>query len=228
MKKCYRFADSSSKPLYDAYNNGHFVINRTIKDCNRSLVQEIIINDTAYLLKIPREKNRRLWQRFISIFRGSESFREFCALLKGNAETLPVPKPIFATEIKRGPFVVDSLILMEYLNGRVAEKHDITAVSNLLKKIHAKSLLHGDPHLSNFIISADNLYTIDCSLRKNFFGAYGVKREFIALEQSCGAPIDTFDKHGLPYLLSKFLDILFRIKLGWKHRKRLKQEAECV
>jgi hypothetical protein len=58
-------------------------------------------------------------------------------------------------------------------------------------------------------------------------GSFSIKKEFIYLEQSCGIAIDEYQKEGLAYLLAKFLDNLFRIKLRWKHRRRLKREATC-
>ena len=48
---------------------------KILKDDKRSLVEIIEINEGKFVLKIPREKNNRKWQRFVNIFRGSDSFR---------------------------------------------------------------------------------------------------------------------------------------------------------
>ena len=55
---------------------------KILKDDKRSLVKLIKINSIEYVLKIPREKNNRKWQRFVNIFRGSDSFRNFYMMKK--------------------------------------------------------------------------------------------------------------------------------------------------
>ncbi len=62
--------------FYTRIKANDYTVLRTLKDDRRSLVQLIRINGKRYVLKVPREKNRRKWQRFLSIFRGGESTRE--------------------------------------------------------------------------------------------------------------------------------------------------------
>ena len=54
-----------------------YEIIKVLKDDKRSLVEIIEINQGKFILKIPKEKNNRKWQRFINIFRGSDSFRNY-------------------------------------------------------------------------------------------------------------------------------------------------------
>ena len=62
--------------FYTRIKGRDYTVLRTLKDDSRSLVEVIRINGKRYVLKVPKEKNRRKWQRFLSIFRGGESMRE--------------------------------------------------------------------------------------------------------------------------------------------------------
>ena len=87
-----------------------------LKDDKRSLVKIIKMNGNNYVLKVPREKNNRKWQRIINIFRGSDSFRSFQMMNKLEGLGIESTKAIIAAE-KRTPFVVDSLLVTDLLNG---------------------------------------------------------------------------------------------------------------
>ena len=71
------FEDEIGKKLYKAIESGDYKTVKVFKDDQRSYVALIEIDGENYVYKEPREKNRRGWQRFLSIFRGSESKREF-------------------------------------------------------------------------------------------------------------------------------------------------------
>lgn len=58
--------------FYTRIKANDYTVLCTLKDDRRSLVQLIRINGKRYVLKVPREKNRRKWQRFLSIFRGEK------------------------------------------------------------------------------------------------------------------------------------------------------------
>ncbi|MBL8029082.1 MAG: glycosyltransferase [Fibrobacteres bacterium] len=216
----------SAHKLYEAYDRGEYKRVATFKDSRRSLVQQIEIDGQMLVVKIPREKNTRKWQRLLSIFRGGESFREFHALMNGMSKGIPVPRPVAAMERRKFFFVVDSLIIMEWMGGRIAIKEDAEAVSLLLRRIHDAGLLHGDAHLSNFIVDKKGgVMTIDCSLKRNFLGQFGIKYEFITLERSCIEPIQTYQKSGIAYYVALFRDWLRQKKLKRKHLKNLKSSS---
>ena len=59
--------------FYTRIKANDYTVLRTLKDDRRSLVQLIRINGKRYVLKVPREKNRRKWQRFLSILGGEKA-----------------------------------------------------------------------------------------------------------------------------------------------------------
>ena len=158
----------------------------------------IDIDGQKYVLKRPIEKNSRKWQRFLSIFRGSESKREYKNIQRINELGFNGATPYLAVERKSGPCVVDSYLVYSYLEGEEGRTKDIDLISKELKKIHAKGYLHGDSQVMNFLINGDTVYLIDTKLMKNRYGKFGEVFEFIYLEESCEREIE-YDRESIYY-----------------------------
>ena len=164
-----------------------------LKDDKRSLVKIIKMNGNNYVLKVPREKNNRKWQRIINIFRGSDSFRSFQMMNKLEGLGIESTKAIIAAE-KRTPFVVDSLLVMDLLNGEEIHKEYYLKVIEKLGDIHKKGYLHGDSQIQNFMLKDDKIYSIDLRLQKNIYGNIGKMYEFIYLRESCKEIDEYYDE----------------------------------
>ncbi len=191
---------------YERIINDEFRILKVLKDDNRSLVLLIEIDGDKIVYKVPREKNKNIWQRFLSIFRGSEAKREF-NICKG-LEKLELlgPRPILAAETLNFLTKIDSFFLMSYIEGNPARVEEIELVSKGLKNIHSKGYLHGDSQLSNFMVSKGKVYIIDCKLSKNICGKIKELQEFIYLEKSCYRELHTYDKKSFFYFIIKKMD----------------------
>lgn len=157
---------------------------KVLKDDKRSLVKIIEVNGEKYVLKIPKEKNTRKWQRFINIFRGSDSFRNYETMNKLEEIGVNSTKAVFAAE-KRNPFVTDSFLIMEVLEGEIIQSEDYPRVMNELNNIHSKGYLHGDSQIQNFMKKDNAIYMIDLRLQRNIYGKIGEMYEFIYLRESC-------------------------------------------
>lgn len=192
------YNDEKNIKLYDKIKNTCYNIERIFKDDQRSYVVLIEIEGKRYVLKRPLEKNRRKWQRFLSIFRGSESKREFENIQRINELGFNGATPYLAMERKWGPFVVDSYLVYSYLKGEEGKTKDIELISKELKKIHSKGYLHGDSQVMNFLIDGDTVYLIDTKLLKNRYGKFGEVFEFIYLEESCDREIE-YDRESIYY-----------------------------
>lgn len=165
---------------------------KILKDDNRSLVKIIKINDKNYVLKIPREKNKRKWQIVINIFRGSDSFRSFKMMKKLKKMGIRSTETVLAFE-KRNPFVVDSLLIMELLEGeKITEKNYLDVIESL-KKLHLKGYLHGDSQIQNFMLRNSEIYLIDLRLQRNIYGSVGRMYEFVYLRESCNEIDEYYD-----------------------------------
>lgn len=180
---------------------------KVLKDDKRSLVKIIKMNDKNYVLKIPREKNKRKWQRVINIFRGSDSFRNFKMMEKLKKMGILSTEAVLALE-KRNPFLVDSLLIMELLEGEKITEKNYLDVIETLKKLHLKGYLHGDSQIQNFMLKNGEIYLIDLRLQKNIYGSIGRMYEFVYLRESCKNIDNYYDS-----IRNK---ISFKIAVYWK------------
>lgn len=192
------YEDEKNIKIYDKIKNTCYNIERVFKNDQRSYVALIEMDGKKYVLKRPIEKNRRKWQRFLSIFRGSESRREFKNIQRINKLGFNGATPYLAVETKVGACVVDSYLVYSYLEGEEGRTKDIELISKELKKIHAKGYLHGDSQVMNFLINGDTVYLIDTKLMRNRYGKFGEVYEFIYLEESCDREIE-YDRESIYY-----------------------------
>ena len=221
MKKVKRgntylyFNDEKSLEFFDIVENNRYKLIKVLKDDQRSYVVLIEIQGEKYIYKRPIEKNSRKWQRFLSIFRGSESKREFKNIEKIREVGLNGAVPHLAVEKKKGLVVCDSYLIYGYIDGRESSFKDIDLIMAELKKIHSLGYLHGDSHMNNFLIKGEKVYLIDTKLLWNKYGGFGRAFEFMYLEESCPREID-YDKESIYYKgakgLRNYLTFLAKIK----------------
>jgi ADP-heptose:LPS heptosyltransferase len=155
-----------------------------IKNNRRSRVLLITYNGGLAVLKSPREKNHRKWIRFTTLYRQGEAFKVIRNLNKLERMGIVSNKPLLAMEKRRFGMVVDSWLLYEYLEGRHCRESDYPSVANLLARIHAKNMLHGDPHINNFLRSHGQVVTIDCNPKFPLFGTASKVYEYLYLQHS--------------------------------------------
>lgn len=194
-------------------------VGKVFKDDNRSKVSLFTFQGEKLVFKVPREKNSRKWQRLLSIFRGSESYREFRQAEKIYKAGLLTYKPILAFEKRKYGFVVDSYFICEYLSGETGSIKHLEIIKNELDKIHNLGYLHGDSQLVNFIIDNRYVYIIDSKFSKNKYGKFGDRYEYIYLEESCPKDVE-YEKNDIYYKGAKGFNSL----LHWwgRIRKKLK------
>ncbi|MGF6907556.1 lipopolysaccharide core heptose(II) kinase RfaY [Fusobacterium sp. PH5-44] len=186
--KTIYFNNKDNLKYYDKLNKKEYSILKVLKDDKRSYVVLMKIEEEKIVYKIPREKNIRKWQRFLSIFRGSQSKREFCEIEEIRRLGFNTGTPLLAVEEKDGFVITDSYFLYSYVNGSQSTYKDATEVGKVLTEIHKLGYLHGDSQLENFIISNEinkKIYLIDARFRKNIYRNFGKAYEFLYLEESC-------------------------------------------
>lgn len=215
------FENKEDIGLYEKIEKKEFKILKILKDDQRSFVAVIEIEKKKYVFKEPREKNRRKWQRFLSIFRGSESKREFDNLKKIKNIGFRTATPHIAVEKRKGLLCVDSYLIISYIEGMDGNIENIDLIFKELEKIHSSGYLHGDSHLANFMIKNDEVYVIDTKFLYNIYGKFGAIFEYIYLEESCGKNI-TYDKKSFYYIVA----MLLKRYLLWfgKLKKKLKKK----
>ena len=139
------------------------------RDNKRTLSALFCFGDHNLILKIPRARNSRIWERFLTLFRPSESRRIFNSQLKLRELSLIGPTPILAAERRTMGCVVESFVVYQYLEGVPGRDKDAQSIFNTLIGLHEQGYLRGDPQLVNFIMDRGDVQFIDFKLKKPVF-----------------------------------------------------------
>lgn len=182
-------------------------VEKVLKKDHRSYVFIFTFEGKKYVYKEPTEKNTRKWQKFLAIFRGSESKREFYQMKKINSlPNIKTAEPVFYEK---------NYLVYEYLEGRKPKMEEVDLVVKELEKIHSLGYLHGDSHLANFLINNGKIYIIDSKFQKNKYGKFGEIFEMMYLEKSLSIKIN-YEKNNFYYkgamALRKYLNFFSKLK----------------
>lgn len=140
------------------------------RDNWRTLSAYVRVGDRPLLLKIPRARNGRRWERFLTLFRGSDAFRNYRHLERMSELGLNAPEPVLAAEFRRQGVVTDSFVCYHFVEGRRPEPADAPAVLDALKALHRKGYLRSDAQLANFLIGENGeVVFIDFRLKRPWF-----------------------------------------------------------
>ncbi len=181
-----------------------------------------------FIIKKPRARCERYWERFLTLFRAGESFRQFSNLKKLQSLGFKGPTPLLAAEKRRWGMVVDSLLISTYINGRLATPTDVDVVAPELINLLNLGFTRKDPHPQNFIIAPDGIYFIDFHIKRPlFFNKIRCCMEyckFLETVPSGSRYINFLTRSGALYSLANFLQKYFSSyrRLRRKISKKLK------
>lgn len=202
----------------------------TLKDDKRSLVKRGVLFETNIVAKQPRDKNRRKWMRFLSLFRQSEAVSALNTLKKFSTNDIASVIPIAAMEQRRYGMVTDSWLIYEYREGTPSTIKNLPAVIDELKKLHRHGFRHDDPNFGNFLLDDSNqLFLIDCKGKKRL-GYFSDCFDYLLLSlRNHGTDINEVIKladiktHSFGFQLARFFygykQLRFRLKNFIKQRK---------
>lgn len=152
-----------------------------LKDDRRSLVKRGHLAGMDVIAKQPRDKNRRRWAQFLSLFRSAEAKKTFESLLRFKQLEIESVEPVCVLEKRRRGQVVDSWIIYQFRLGNPCQPSDLPDVVATLKKLHRHGFRHEDPNLGNFLRdSAGTLFLIDCK-GKSKGGEFAAQYDFLLL-----------------------------------------------
>lgn len=157
----------ASKDLVNHIVQRDVSIEHTFRDNWRTLSAQILFDGKPLLLKVPRARNGRRWERLLSLFRGSDSVRMFRHCEKMATLGLAAPEPVIAGELRQYGMVTDSFLCYRFVNGRRPTKTDAPLVWSALKSLHRKGYVRSDAQLANFLIRRDGTVVfIDFRLKR--------------------------------------------------------------
>ena len=205
---------------------------KTLKDDRRSLVKLGEINGTQLIAKQPRDKNKRKWARFLTLFGAGEARKTFTTLLEFKNKEIESLTPFCLLEKRQLGMVVDSWLLYHYREGNESDKSYLAEIVTLLKKLHRGGYQHGDPNFGNFMVDPNGeLFLIDCK-GKSRSGQFSDCYDFMLLGRGQLTPqeieaITNMDKTSFGYRLAKLYQSYISLRSSLKKkigRKRSKSE----
>lgn len=134
------------------------------------------------MLKIPRARSERWWERFLTLFRSGEAVRQFFYMEKLNQLGLNGPRPLLAAEKRSKGVVVDSFYIYSAVNGRDGKPKDLPIIVQTLVPLYKQGYCRADPKVGNHIISGEDVYLIDFRIKRPLiFGKIRRAMEFSKL-----------------------------------------------
>jgi len=201
----------------------------TLKDDKRSLVKRGILFGVEVVAKNPRDKNRRKWSRFLSLFRQGEALKTLGTLTQFWEKSIPSVKPICVLEKKFLGFVTDSWLIYEFKSGEISDANKLPDIVLLLNALHRYGYRHDDPNFGNFLVDDDGqLFLIDCK-GKASLGNFSNYYDYILLsERNEGVELEDVlsmagldgDDVPLGYRIAQFYALYKEKRTHWKKRIR--------
>lgn len=155
-----------SRQILDAVIDDELQIEAVFRDNSRTLSVQIKCAGQSLLLKIPRARNSRKWERFLTRFRESDAFRTVRHLEFMRSMGFAAPEPVLAGELRAGGVVIDSFVCYHFVEGRRAVADDAPDILTALEELHKLDYVRSDAQLANFLIVDGNVTFIDFRLKR--------------------------------------------------------------
>lgn len=156
----------ASRKLVDGVFAGKLPREKVFRDNGRTLSARVRFLDESLVLKVPRARNGRQWERFLTRFRESDALRTFRNLELLTGMDFGAPDPVLACEHRHKGVVVDSFVCYRFVEGRSAGPQDAEKILAALRALHERGYLRSDAQLANFLISGETVTFIDFRLKK--------------------------------------------------------------
>lgn len=191
-------------------------------DHQRSIVKRLRWRDKDILVKQPIDKDKRLWIRFLTLFRDCDAVRSLKSMDFLNKNHIQTNIPLFCLEYRQLGMTISSYMVYEYLDGEPVEKYDSEAVLALIRQIHATGYLHGDTQMANFLRQGDRIMTIDSKLKHKVWGRISENLEYIRFARNNPEAQKYLDKSSVWYMIARYAHELANLRGQLKNRlKRL-------
>lgn len=232
------YKDEKNRVLSEKILNKEYEVVEEYKNSERNYVAKIKIDDKFYVLKSPKAETVIPQRKIQTFFKKGEGLTSFINIDYAKSIGLNFFIEPLAVMVKRGTFLQESFILMEYIEGEIIRtKEDIDIIMDMVKKIHESGIYHGDLNTSNFIKTKDGIKIIDTQAKReslwHFKRAYDIltmKNDLLVLEREYDVEKEYKVKKDMGYMLAysiknfKKLSIVkkirgLKVKLrnkGWK------------
>lgn len=204
------YKDECNKALAQKVLDQNYIVIDEYKNTERNYVAKIEIDKKFYVLKSPKAETVIPQRKIQTIFKKGEGLTSFKNIDYAKSIGLDFFIEPLAVMVKKGIFLQESFILMEYVEGKlIRTAEDIDIIMDMVKKIHEKGIYHGDLNTSNFIKTKSGIKIIDTQAKReklwHFKRAYDIltmKNDLLVLEREYEVEKDYKVQRGIGYLLA--------------------------
>lgn len=125
----------------------------THRDNRRTLSAQFELHGQRLVIKIPRARNARLWERVLTLFRGSDVARVYQGMQTLVQLGMVGTRPVLMAEKSMMGMTIDSFLIYEYLEGRPCTEADAKPIAEAVLQLHGRGYTRRDIHLGNFLIT---------------------------------------------------------------------------
>lgn len=204
------YKNEENKKIAEAVLDKNYKVVKEYKNTERNYVAKIEISDKFYVLKSPKAETIIPQRKIQTIFKKGEGLTSFINIDRAKNMGLDFFIEPLAVIVKRGLFLKESFILMEYIEGDIIRTiEDIDKIMEMVEEIHKKGIYHGDLNTSNFIKTENGIKIIDTQAKKerfwHFKRAYDIltlKNDLLVLEREYEVEKKYKVKRDLGYMLA--------------------------
>lgn len=204
------YKNEENKKIAEVVLDKNYKVVKEYKNTERNYVAKIEISDKFYVLKSPKAETIIPQRKIQTIFKKGEGLTSFINIDRAKNMGLDFFIEPLAVIVKRGLFLKESFILMEYIEGDIIRTiEDIDKIMEMVEEIHKKGIYHGDLNTSNFIKTENGIKIIDTQAKKerfwHFKRAYDIltlKNDLLVLEREYEVEKKYKVKRDLGYVLA--------------------------
>lgn len=220
------YKDECNKALAQKVLDQKYIVIDEYKNTERNYVAKIEIDKKFYVLKSPKAETVIPQRKVQTIFKKGEGLTSFKNIDYAKSIGLDFFIEPLAVMVKKGIFLQESFILMEYVEGKLIRTvEDIDIIMDMVKKIHEKGIYHGDLNTSNFIKTKSGIKIIDTQAKREklwyFKRAYDIltmKNDLLVLEREYEVEKDYKVQRGVGYILAYVIKNFKRLPIVEKIR----------
>lgn len=220
------YKDERNKALAQKVLDQNYIVIDEYKNTERNYVAKIEIDKKFYVLKSPKAETVIPQRKIQTIFKKGEGLTSFKNIDYAKSIGLDFFIEPLAVMVKKGIFLQESFILMEYVDGKLIRTvEDIDIIMDMVKKIHEKGIYHGDLNTSNFIKTKSGIKIIDTQAKReklwHFKRAYDIltmKNDLLVLEREYEVEKDYKVQRDIGYLLAYIIKNFKRLPIVEKIR----------
>lgn len=220
------YKDECNKALAQKVLDQNYIVIDEYKNTERNYVAKIEIDKKFYVLKSPKAETVIPQRKVQTIFKKGEGLTSFKNIDYAKSIGLDFFIEPLAVMVKKGIFLQESFILMEYVEGKLIRTvEDIDIIMDMVKKIHEKGIYHGDLNTSNFIKTKSGIKIIDTQAKReklwHFKRAYDIltmKNDLLVLEREYEVEKDYKVQRDIGYLLAYIIKNFKRLPIVEKIR----------